>query len=186
MKRGDKKVIKLLKNIEEKPENAARILEIAKENPWDLSVICKAVYHHENFDTEKKCEIMEDLVYKMICLGINNANINVLFSTSGCMLPAEAKDSKYKKVKSEEKIMMHTNRTFTMIKAFERLEKDCMYLFGKPDSAKVDVGGQVYLRRLRERIEMLHKKSGLEVPLAFRRKKVSERESMRRPMKRVA
>ena len=62
MKEGDKEVKKLLRNIEEKPENAARILEIARENPWDIGVICKAVYHHENFDTPKKCEIMEDLV----------------------------------------------------------------------------------------------------------------------------
>ena len=186
MKRGNEKVIKLLKNIEEKPENAAKILEIAKENPWHLGVICKAVYHHENFDTPAKCEIMEDLVYKMIRLGIDDARINVLFSTSGCMLPAEAKDSKYKKVKTEKSIMMHTNRTFTMIKAFERLEKDCMYLFGAPDSARIDKGGQIYMRRLRERIEMLHKKSGLEVPLAFRKKKVPGRETIRKPLRQVA
>ena len=118
----------------------------------------------------------------MVLLGINNANINVLFSTSGCMLPFEVKGSRYRKVKNEEKIMMHTNRTFTMIKAFERLEKDCMYLFGAPDSARVDEGGQIYMRRLRERIEMLHKHSGLEVPLAFRRKK----EMTRRPLRRQA
>ena len=186
MQRGDKEVKKLLKNIEEKPENSAKILEIAKENPWDLSVICKAVYHHENFDNQKKCEIMEDLIYKVILLGIKNANINVLFSTSGCMLPAEVKDSKYKKVKTEKSIMMHTNRTFTMIKAFERLEKDCMYLFGIPESANVDRGGQIYMRRLRERIEKLHKLSGLEVPLAFRKKEVPKRETARRPLRQVA
>ncbi len=182
MKGEDREIKKLLRNIEEKPENAAKILEIAKENPWNIGVICKAVYHHENFDTPKKCEIMEGLVYKMVLLGINNANINVLFSTSGCMLPFEVKGSRYRKVKNEEKIMMHTNRTFTMIKAFERLEKDCMYLFGAPDSARVDEGGQIYMRRLRERIEMLHKHSGLEVPLAFRRKK----EMTRRPLRRQA
>ena len=186
MQRGDKEVIKLLKDIEEKPENSAKILEIAKEKPWDLGLICKAIYHHENFDTPKKCDIMQNLIPQVILLGISNANINVLYSTSGCMLPFEVKDSKYKKVKSEESIMMHTNRTFTMIKAFERLEKDCMYLFGVPESANVDRVGQIYMRRLKERIGMLHKHSGLEVPLAFRKKEVSKRETIRKPLRQVA
>jgi len=186
MTRGVKEVIKLLKNIEEKPEDAAKILEIAKENPLELKWICKAVYHHENFDTPKKCEIMEGLVYQVILLGINNANMNVLYSTSGCMLPCEVKDSRYKEVKGEDKIVMHTNRTFTMIKAFTRLEKDNMYLFGAPESAHVDVGGQIYMRRLRERIGKLHRHAGLEVPVAFKKKKIPDRKMAIRTAKRLA
>lgn len=188
MSRTDSEVIKLLKNIEEKPENASKILEVAKENPWSLSFICKAVFHHENFDTPKKCEIMEDLVYQIILLGIDDANINVLYSASGCMLPFEVKgqNQKYKKVKNEDKIMMHTNRTFTMIKAFEKLEKDSMYLFGAPDSARVDTGGQVYMRRLRERIAMLHKHAGLNVPLAFKKRQIPKKETAHKRAKRLA
>lgn len=186
MARADAEIVKLLRDIEEKPENATKILEIAKENSWDLSLICKAIFHHENFDTPKKCEIMEDLVYQIIILGIENANINVLFSTSGCMLPFEVKDSKYKKVKSEDKIIMHTNRTFTIIKAFERLEKDGMYLFGVPESAHVDRGGQIYMRRLGERIAMLHKHAGLDVPLAFKKKQIPKREIAQGRAKRLA
>lgn len=186
MSRTDSEVIKLLKSIEDKPENATNILKIAKENTWDLGYICKAVFHHGNFDTPKKCGIMENLVYRILLLGIDNANINVLYSASGCMLPFEVKHSKYKEVKGEDKIMMHTNRTFTMIKAFERLEKNHMYLFGAPESANVDHGGQNYLRRLRKRIVMLHKHAGLEVPLAFKKKKIQNKEITRGRAKRLA
>jgi len=188
MAREDKEVKKLLRSIEEKPENATKILNIARENLWDLGVICKAVYHYENFDTPKKCEIMEDLVYRVLLLGIDNANINVLFSTSGCMLPCEVKgkNSKYNEVKTEESIMMHTNRTFTMIKAFEKLEKDSMYLFGVPESADVDRGGQIYMRRLKERIGKLHKHAGLEVPTAFKKKQTPDKRVVRRREKRLA
>lgn len=188
MSRTDSEVIKLLKDIEGKPENAAKILEIARKNPWDLVFICKAVFHHGNFDTPKKCGIMEDLVYRILLRGIDDANINVLYSASGCMLPFEIKgqNQKYKKVKSEEKIMMHTNRTFTMIKAFEKLEKDSMYLFGAPDSAHVDTVGQIYMRKLRERIAMLHKHAGLNVPLAFKKRQIPKKEITRGREKRLA
>jgi len=189
LNRGDKRVKKLLKNIEEKPENAAEILEIAKENPWDFRWICKEVFHHENFNTPEKCKIIENIIYELILLGIKEHLGAVFDAAAGCMMPFEAKETRsvnYKKVNTEEKIRMHTDRTFSMMKVFERLEKHDMYLFGAPESAHVDVVGEIHLSRLREKIAKYHKLAGLELPIAFRKKEVPKRETVRRPLRQVA
>lgn len=188
MQRADREVKKLLKNIEEKPENAARILETAREKHWDFKWICKEVFHYENFDTPNKCKIMEGIIYELILLGIKECKDAIFDTAAGCMMPFEAKetsDINYKKVKSEEKIRMHTDRTFSLMKVFEKLEKHDMYLFGAPEAVRVDFLGERYLNKLREKIARYHKHSGLEVPLAFR-KKVPDKETVRRPLRQVA
>ncbi len=190
MARAHNKVEKLLRDIEEMPENADMILEIARKEYLDFKWVCKTVFHHKNFDTPKKCRIMEDIVYGLVLLGMNtHMNDSALYTAARCMMPVEAKEAsrvKYKKIDSEEKRVMHTDRAFTLIRVFDRLEKDGIYLFGVPKHEKPDPLAEIQLRKLRRRIIKNYEIAGLEPPAAFRTKRMPHKDKVRRQLRHVA
>ncbi|NYZ77445.1 hypothetical protein H0O02_03985 [Candidatus Micrarchaeota archaeon] len=160
--RGDKEIEKLLRNIEEKPENAGEILGIAREKSWDYKWIAKTIFHHRNFSSPEKCRIMEELAYNIIMIGLSkHVTDAALYTAAVCMTPIEGKEKSrigYKKL-TPETMGMHEERRRVLEKVYERVE--------------MNADTQMFLRRVKKGMRQRCRALGIETPERFEIKRTN-------------
>jgi hypothetical protein len=184
MARADYQVGKLLRDVVDNPENVSAVLEIIKSNPKQQvsEWIAKQIFHHRNFDTPEKCEIMRDIIYHFISIGLmEQRNTAALYTAEVCMMPLEGKErsrTNYREVDTEEKVRMHEKRAQVIGNVFDRLEEEGLDIRGNERKSgrthrllQKDPKTEELIIRVRKGIRNRHHALGLTPPKRFRIKR---------------
>lgn len=160
--RSDAIVEKLLREITERPEKVEIILSIVMTNPHHYKWVTKTVFHYENFSTPEKCEIMGQLGYDVIRIGlISHLRDAGLYTAAVCLTPIEGKEKtqiRYKKL-TEERIRMHMERMRVLDRIYDRIERET--------DTHGDEKTKMFLRRVSHRIRRRCAILGIETPARF-------------------
>ncbi len=180
MVRADNEVRKLLRDIVDNPENADMVLEIIRSKPGQQisEWISKVIFHHKNFSTPEKCEIMTRMIHQFISISLReHENTAALYTAEVCMMPLEGKERSrvgYAPL-SEDRIRMHEERMHVISDVYGKLEEDGIDVRGKNSDkvhaqSKKDSKTEELLLKIRKGVRNRYHALGFtNIPARFRR-----------------
>jgi len=191
MVRANDRVAKLLRDVVDNPENRDKILEIARSNPTHKisEWISKAIFHHKNFDTPEKCDIMREIIYDFISINLKEQKDTAAFYTAEvCTMPLKGKEKSRRRYAplSEDRIRMHEERIRVISEVYDRLEENGVDVKGKRSREQTGKYSKTdeLLFRVRKGIRNRYHALGLtDIP---KRYKIDKRKWLGNQHKRVA